>query len=158
MRLKLHATPQEVMRAVAALREFGEAKHIPEKILFGLTLALEESASNVVNHALRRDPSQTFQLHVEQNEDTVTMELRDQGPAFDPTKAALPAPGAIEQEHPVGGWGIQLMRRYIDQLQYRREGEENVLRLSKRLGPESGETTISERNQTPEHSTPESTS
>ena len=37
------------MRAVEALQEFGEARQIPAKILFGLTLALEECGSNIVS-------------------------------------------------------------------------------------------------------------
>ena len=56
MTLELHATPEEVMRAVEALQEFGREKQIPDKELFGLALALEECGSNIVNHALRRDP------------------------------------------------------------------------------------------------------
>ena len=36
------------MRAVEALQEFGQARQIPEKTLFGLALALEECGSNIV--------------------------------------------------------------------------------------------------------------
>ena len=59
MTLELHATPQEVMRAVEALQEFGQSGQIPDKTLFGVALALEECASNIDNHALRGDPQQT---------------------------------------------------------------------------------------------------
>jgi anti-sigma regulatory factor (Ser/Thr protein kinase) len=55
MKLNLHATPEEVMRAVEALEEFARAQGVPEKIIFGLALALEECGSNIVNHALKRD-------------------------------------------------------------------------------------------------------
>ena len=41
MTLELHATPEEVMRAVEALQEFGHERQIPDKALFGLALALE---------------------------------------------------------------------------------------------------------------------
>ena len=56
MTLELHATPEEVMRAVEALAGVRRgARQVPAKILFGLTLALEECGSNIVNHALQRD-------------------------------------------------------------------------------------------------------
>ena len=43
MTLELHATPEEVMRAVDALREFGQARQVAERTLFGLALALEST-------------------------------------------------------------------------------------------------------------------
>ena len=42
---------------------------------------------------------------------------------------------AADDDRPPGGWGIQLVRRYMDEIRYRREAGENVLRLTKRLGP-----------------------
>ena len=87
MTLELHATPEEVMRAVEALQAFGQAREVPASVLFGLALALEESGSNIVNHALRRDSHQTFRVSLEQTANALTVELRDRGPAFDPTQA-----------------------------------------------------------------------
>ena len=56
MILELQATPEEVMRGVETLQELGKTWQVPEKTLFGLALALEECGSNIVNHALGRDP------------------------------------------------------------------------------------------------------
>ena len=133
MTLELHATPEEVMRAVEALQEFAPANGVPEKDVFGLALALEECGSNIVNHALQRDAQQTFHVTLEQQGGAFTLELRDRGPAFDPTAAAPRKPQA-EDDDPLGGWGIELVRRYIDEIRYTRVGDENILRLTKRLG------------------------
>ena len=132
--LELHATPEEVMRAVEELRKFGEGLGIAEKPLFGLALALEESGSNIINHALKRDSTQKFQVLVERKGRALTIELRDRGPEFDPT-LTIPQNGSSndEDDKPPGGWGIQLVRRYIDEIRYSREAEENVLLLTKRL-------------------------
>jgi anti-sigma regulatory factor (Ser/Thr protein kinase) len=134
MTLELHATPEEVMRAVDALQEFGRARQVPEKQLFGLALALEECASNIVNHALRRDARQTFRVTLEHTGSAMVIELRDRGPEFDPTQAPMPAKEAGGDDQPPGGWGIQLVRRYMDEIRYACEGGENVLRLTKGLG------------------------
>jgi serine/threonine-protein kinase RsbW len=136
MRLEFQATPQEVMRAVDALRDFGEASHVPEPVIFGLSLALEECGSNIVNHALQGDSRQKFVVSFHQTATALTIELRDPGPEFDPTKAPAAEPPAGEDSRPPGGWGIQLVRRYMDEIHYRREPGENVLRLTKRFAPE----------------------
>ena len=136
MILELHATPQEVMRAVEALQEFARVRQIPKKTAFGLALALEESASNIVNHALRRVAQQTFTVRFEDAGDEIFIELRDHGPEFDPTVWAGSSAGTKSQDAS-GGWGIQLVRRHLDEIRYERKAGENILRLGKRLTPEA---------------------
>jgi anti-sigma regulatory factor (Ser/Thr protein kinase) len=133
MTLELHATPEEVMRAVEAFQSFGQARQVAEKELFALALALEECASNIVNHALRRDARQTFRVSLEHTGSAIIVELRDRGPEFDPTQAPVLEKEANDDQPP-GGWGIQLVRRYTDEIRYMREVGENVLCLTKRLG------------------------
>jgi serine/threonine-protein kinase RsbW len=137
MKLELHATPEEVMRAVETLETFARQQGVPEKTLFGLTLALEECGANIVNHALQRDGGKTFHVNLEHTGDQFVIELRDGGPAFDPTAAAARKPQAEDDDLP-GGWGIQLVRRYTDEIRYAREAGENVLRLTKRLASTDG--------------------
>jgi anti-sigma regulatory factor (Ser/Thr protein kinase) len=136
MKLELHATPEEVMRAVEALHAYAQAHGFPDRTTFGLALALEECGSNIVNHALQRDPQRKFRVLLDHTGDSFSIELRDDGPPFDPTAAADRKPQAEDDDLP-GGWGIQLVRRQMDKIEYRREGGENVLRLTKRLAPPS---------------------
>jgi sigma-B regulation protein RsbU (phosphoserine phosphatase) len=132
MEFELHATPEEVMRGVEALQEFATAQGVPEKTIFSLALALEECGSNIVNHALKRDPQRKFQVSFERTGDAFVIELRDGGPEFDPTATAARKPQAEDDDLP-GGWGVELVRRNMDEIRYRREAGHNVLRLTKRL-------------------------
>jgi serine/threonine-protein kinase RsbW len=150
MTLELHATPEEVMRAVDALQELGQARQVPEKQLFGLALALEECASNIVNHALQRDARQTFRVTLEHTGSAMVIELRDRGPEFDPTRAPVPEKEADGDDWPPGGWGIQLVRRYMDEIRYAREADENVLCLTKRLVPADRQNSFAKPDQNTE--------
>jgi serine/threonine-protein kinase RsbW len=132
MMLKLQATPEEVMRGVEALQEFARRGGLGEKDIFALCLGLEECGSNIVNHALQRNAGQTFQVLFEHTAQSFVIELRDHGPAFDPTVVVERKPEAADEDIP-GGWGIQLVRRYMDEIRYAREAGENVLRLTKRV-------------------------
>ena len=131
MNLELHATAEEVMRAVEALQSFAKQNAVPDKIAFGLALALEESASNIVNHAYQRDAAQIFHAAFECEDDRFVIELRDHGPAFNPLEAAPPDFAGDRNTRELGGFGVHLIRHYIDDLHYAREGGENVLRLTK---------------------------
>ncbi|MGV3531545.1 MAG: ATP-binding protein [Chthoniobacteraceae bacterium] len=132
MMLELQAEPKEVMRAVEALQEFARAKGVGEKAIFGLALALEECGSNIVNHAMGGDAQERFQVGFEHTGDTFAIELRDRGCEFDPT-SRLDLPLDTSDDALPGGWGIQLVRRYVDDIRYTRLEDQNILRLTKRL-------------------------
>ena len=138
MTLTLHATPEEVMRAVATMQKLATAEGVPEKAIFSLALALEECGSNIVNHALKRDAQRKFQVNLEHSSDSFVIELRDDGAEFDPTTAAPHKPQAEDDDLP-GGWGIELVRRNMDEIRYWREAGNNVLRLTKRLVQSPGD-------------------
>jgi len=67
--------------------------------------------------------------------------LRDRGPAFDPTETVARKRQADDGDLP-GGWGIQIVRRYTDEIHYAREGNESVLRLTKRVSLSADKTKL----------------
>ena len=63
----------------------------------------------------------------------VTAEVEDDGRPFDPF-ADAPTPD-LEQsldERPVGGLGVHLIRSFMEEVGYRREGERNLVSLTAR--------------------------
>ena len=136
VRLRLHPTPEEVMRSVERLQAFGEEHGVDAKVLHGLAVALEECASNITRYA-GLEPAEFFEVELERNDEGVAIELRDAGTAFDPTSRQAPDYEPGEGLSPEGGWGIELARRFTDEISYRRAGGGNVLRLSKRLQTEN---------------------
>lgn len=131
--LELPATPENVMRGVEHLEQFCSDLHIPQKAIHALMLAVEEMASNIVNHAYQRDAHQTFRLMLQHHGTHFVVELRDHGPAFDPLQATAPELEGDPNERDIGGLGIHLVRHYIEDLHYARVGNENVLRMTKLL-------------------------
>ena len=119
------------MRAVEAVQEFAAAQGLTAQIAFSLALALEECGSNIVNHALKRDAARVFHASFDREGDAIVIELRDDGPAFDPT--AAPRKAQAEDGDLPGGLGIELVRRQMDGLHYERAAGRNILRLTKRL-------------------------
>jgi serine/threonine-protein kinase RsbW len=131
--LELQATPQDLMRAVEQLQDFGRKHQVDEKALFGLALALEECGANIVHYACGDQAQEKFRVSFEFGAGALSIELRDCGPAFDPTSAAARDLDGSDGDRPPGGWGIHLVRHYMDEVRYTREGDENVLRMVKRL-------------------------
>ena len=121
------------MRGVHLLESFGRENQFDEKSTYGLMLALEECGANVIHHAYHDRSHERFRVKFDATDEHLTIELRDTGPPFDPTVVVVDEIDIDPDERAPGGWGIQLVRRYMDEIVYARDGNENVLRMVKRV-------------------------
>ena len=129
LHLKLAAKPEELQGINAALEEFGEREAWPPKLLFRVNLVLEELGLNVMTHGQEAGASE-LEIIVTSAAATVTIEIVDDGPRFDPLQdAPLPDPEASLDERPVGGLGIHLVRTMMDEVSYRYDEGKNRLTL-----------------------------
>ncbi len=134
MTLELQTVPEAVAHGVEQLRLFCHAHQVEEKALFGLALALEECGMNIIHYAYQDQAQERFRVTFERTAEAVVLEVCDHGPAFDPTSAVI-RDLAPDEARPPGGWGIPLVRHYMDEIKYTRAGDENILRMLKRLAP-----------------------
>jgi serine/threonine-protein kinase RsbW len=67
----------------------------------------------------------------------VEMQIEDDGAPFNPLELPEPAVDSPLDARPVGGLGVHLVRRLMDEVVYSRVGDRNRLIVRKRL-PNSG--------------------
>jgi len=97
-----------------------------------LVQAVDELSANIILHGYAGAPGQ-IEVRCRAEGGGVTVRLRDQAPPFDPTTRADPNLGVPLEQRPVGGLGIYLSRKMVDELRYRRlPSGENELTLVKR--------------------------
>lgn len=110
------------LQSLAAIRHFVEdaATELgadPE-ILPTLVQAVDESATNIVVHGYRGRPG-TIDVAVTREGSTLGVRLRDQAPLFDPTSVPPPDLDLPLEARPIGGLGVHLARRCVDEMIYR---------------------------------------
>lgn len=93
-----------------------------------LELAVEEAVVNICLYAYEVPPGEVL-VRVEPGEDRFVVELVDEGVPFDPLAADESDLAAAAAERQMGGLGIVLVRRVMDEVGYVRAGGRNVLRL-----------------------------
>ena len=103
---------------------------------YNVLLALQEMVTNVLRHAYGHDEGKPVEVDFEISEDGLKIELRDQGPAFDPLAFDRVARAGDENRDlgvptEVGGFGIMIARTVMDDVEYVREDGWNCLRLTK---------------------------
>ncbi len=93
-------------------------------------LIVEELASNALHHGECAARGLPLRLRVSVDQEALVLELCEHGRAFDPVRAAMPALAAGIEARPVGGLGLFLVQQLADELDYRREGDTNIVRVT----------------------------
>ena len=102
--------------------------------------AVDETASNIILHGYRGGPG-FIEVEVKLLGDDLTVVLSDTAPLFDPTKLREPDVTLPLDERPIGGLGVFLARKLVDEIHHReRPGGGNELTLIKR--GRSGKATV----------------
>ncbi len=97
-----------------------------------MRLIAEEALTNVLKYAYRESEPRGARVVLSVDTKEVGLEIRDQGRPFDPLAQPPPELDAPIEEREEGGLGIHLIKSLADSAAYAREGETNVLRITKR--------------------------
>ncbi|MCL4530564.1 MAG: ATP-binding protein [Chloroflexi bacterium] len=114
--------------------EQARASGFNEKDIYCVQLAADEAASNVIEHACEGIPNASFELTCDFKDDRLVITVIDHGKSFDPSKVAQPDIEADLSDRKIGGLGIFLMRKLMDEVRYEITASGNLLTLVKRKG------------------------
>jgi len=105
-----------------------------DKEVYSLQLAADEAASNIIEHAYEGVDGGSIEIDCEVHGDTLTITMRDEGKTFDPANVKPPNLKADLSERQIGGLGVYLMRKLMDEIHYETQGTINILTMIKRRG------------------------
>ncbi|MGD2245337.1 MAG: ATP-binding protein [Candidatus Aminicenantes bacterium] len=105
---------------------------LSEEVHFAIELSVLEIFTNIVRYAYPKNKDRIF-LKTWQEEDEVYVEIKDNGIPFDPSQEPEPDIEKIIETKEIGGFGILLSRKFMDGFEYRRENDQNVLTMHKKI-------------------------
>ncbi len=104
-----------------------------DKDVYNIQLATDEAASNIIEHAYEGIKDGVLDLSCGMEADTIKITLIDYGYPFDPATIPMPDLKADLSDRKIGGLGIYLMRKLMDEVHYEpRPDKSNVLTMIKR--------------------------
>ncbi len=133
MSLEIKNDLAQLERVAQAVEEFGELHHLPPKTVFEVNLSLEEILTNVISYGYSDDNEHLIMARFSLSEKELEIEITDDGRPFDPLELPPPDLEKPLAERPVGGLGIHLVRNLMDELDYQRRQDKNILVLKKLL-------------------------
>jgi len=101
-------------------------------------LAVDEACTNVIKHAYKGDGGRSIDVAVIFEPDRCIIRIRDEGQRFRPSEYRSPDLMESVRQRRAGGFGVQIMRRLMDQVEYRTKGRINEVCLTKFLGGDNG--------------------
>ena len=125
--------------AFAALSAWLEARLAPlnpsPKTRRQLLVAADEILTNVASYAYPPDAPGELQVTLRHAAGALSLTFADRGTPYDPLTAPPPDLTLPLAERAPGGLGLLIVRKTMDAVAYRRDGDRNLLTLTKRLTP-----------------------
>jgi serine/threonine-protein kinase RsbW len=118
----------ELTRLAAWVSTCAEQHVIPEKTAQHVDLCIAEAVTNIMTHGFADTGEHEIALRLAQQGKDVVLEIEDDGVAFDPTEADPPPLATLDSTR-IGGWGMRIVRRFSDEVRYRRIDGHNCLTL-----------------------------
>ena len=113
------------------VEELGLREEWPDSLVFKVNLVLEELGLNILSYGgAGVDRSPEIEITLVSEDDSLTIEVSDDGRPFNPLEDALvPDVEALLDERSVGGLGVHLVRTMMDDLSYQRAEGRNLLKM-----------------------------
>ena len=99
-----------------------------------IDIAIDELFGNIARYAYHPEVGQaTVQVEMEENLPVVTVTFRDQGMPYNPLNSQDPDVTLSAEEREIGGLGIYLVKKSMDEVLYEYQDGQNILRVRKKI-------------------------
>lgn len=106
-----------------------------DKEVYSLQLAADEAASNIIEHAYEGVSDADIDITCDMRGEAIIITMRDTGAPFDSSGVKQPNLKADLSERQIGGLGVYLMRKIMDEVRFESNaGRGNLLTMIKRRG------------------------
>ncbi len=134
-KIKLTNKLSDLEKIRDAMENIGAEWRIDPQTCMSVNLALEEAFTNIVNYAFENNDPQEIVVDIKKQDGKLIFVIKDEGRPYDPTKAPEPDTSLPAEDRPIGGLGIFLIRKIMDDVKYQRIEAQNQLTLIKNINP-----------------------
>jgi len=131
---RIKASPEGLKSVTAALERWRVAQRLEASAVWPFHVAIDEMLSNTLRCGYAGDAcDHDIEVRFAIESGLMQVAIIDDARAFDPLQAPPPDISRPLEERAVGGLGIFLVRRLMDDVRYERSGGRNLLTLRRRL-------------------------
>ncbi len=133
---ELKSSLDELDQLCQNLETFGKKFGLSKKLIFEINLALDELFTNIISYGFKDNQEHTIKVTLTPQNDELCLCIEDDGKPFNPIDFETPNVSCSVEECKIGGLGIHIMKKLMDEVCYERCGDKNVLNLKKKIEAE----------------------
>lgn len=135
--LNISATVENIAAVTAFVDEQLEELDCPMKTQLQVDVAIDELFGNIAHYAYNPEVgAATVRVEVTENPLSVVITFIDNGVPYDPLAKADPDVTLSAEEREIGGLGIYMVKKSMDDISYEYKNGQNILRIKKRIWEE----------------------
>ena len=132
--MSIAATVENIGAVTDFVNEQLEALDCPMKAQMQIDIAIDELFGNIAHYAYNPDVGDaTVRVEVIEEPLSVVITFIDGGVPYDPLAATDPDTTLSAEERAIGGLGIFMVKKSMDEITYRYENGSNILSIRKNL-------------------------
>jgi serine/threonine-protein kinase RsbW len=129
-KILLSAKLENLESMIEFIRDGAEKYGFDNKKIDQIHLASEEALVNIINYAYP-DKNGSIEITYDIKEGKgLVIEIIDWGIPFDPLSIPEPDIDAPIEDRTIGGLGIFFIKKVVDEVRYRRDGQSNILTIT----------------------------
>lgn len=135
--LNISATIENIAAVTAFVDEQLEELDCPMKTQLQVDVAIDELFGNIAHYAYNPEiGAATVRVEVTENPLSVVITFIDNGVPYDPLAKADPDITLSAEEREIGGLGIYMVKKSMDDISYEYKNGQNILRIKKHIREE----------------------
>ena len=133
--ITIAATVENIDVVTDFVNEQLESCDCPIKAQMQIDIAIDELFSNIAHYAYNPETGDaTVRVEVVEDPMAVVITFIDKGIPYDPLKKADPNTALSAEEREIGGLGIFMVKKTMDDITYEYKDGRNILKIKKNLG------------------------
>jgi len=129
--IKLKNRISELERLGQKLQAFGEGIGLSKKCVFQINLAVDELFTNIVKYGFADNNLHYIAVTLSHRDGKISIRVEDNGIPFDPAAKQTSELKDQIENCKIGGLGLHLVKKIMDDIVYERREEKNVITLTK---------------------------
>ena len=113
------------------LNKFGHVTGLSEACITDINICLDELFTNIVSYGFTDDLEHIIKFTINVDNNVLTLTIEDEGIAFNPLEKKDPEIPADLLDVRIGGLGIHIVRKLMDDMSYERKRGKNKLTMKK---------------------------
>lgn len=121
----------EIDRVNKTFNAFSQQNELPDSVRRAFNLVFDELLNNIISYAFPDNGRHLIEIRISGTDKHLNAVIEDDGIPFNLLEVEEPELNEELAERKVGGLGIHLVKRLMDDVQYKRHEEKNRITLTK---------------------------